>query len=362
MSLYEKARPGEIKVLPDGGGHRNDRVDAPPRGHVLSTRAVPLHESLDFWHDAVLDQLVGMDITTEGGTYDAQMRADRLGGLRITTVECDPGTVHRSPRYIARGDGREVFAAVLASGRAQVEQDGRTTEMHPGDVTFFETVRPFRTHFPHRFRLDVFAVSRARLGLPEAELHRITARALRPARGLGSLLSPFLTRLADTSQVYAQPVAEHLADSAVELLAAVAAEQAGGEPTELPGAERVLLLRVQRFIRWHLAAPDLTPETVARAHHISVRYLHRLFQGEGTSVSRWIREMRLHECRRELEASVDRWAGGTPDARTPLSAVARRWGFTGASHFARAFRREYGMSPTEWLRGEQARRSVPELC
>ncbi|MFJ5829193.1 hypothetical protein [Streptomyces sp. NPDC093089] len=155
-----------------------------PSGRVLSTRTVPLHESLDYWHGAVLAQLVGMDIATDGGTCDAEMRADRLGGLRVTTVECDLGTVHRSPRYIARGDGREVFVAVLASGRAHVEQDGRTMEMRPGDAAFFETVRPFRTHFPYRFQLDIFAVSRDRPGLSEAELHRITARTLRPTQGL----------------------------------------------------------------------------------------------------------------------------------------------------------------------------------
>ncbi|GGZ51254.1 hypothetical protein GCM10010387_52040 [Streptomyces inusitatus] len=325
---------------------------------MLSTRTVPLHKSLDHWHETVLAQLVGMDLVTDDGTCDAEMRVDRLGALRITTVECGPGTAHRSPERIARGDGREVFAAVLASGRAHAEQDGRTLEMRPGDVAFFETARPFRTHFPYRFRLDVFAVSRDRLGLSEAELHRITARPLRPERGPAALLSPFLARLANSPQTYRQPIAGQLADSAVDLLSAVAAWRLGGRAEEPPGAERVLLLRVRRFIRWHLASPDLTPGTVARAHGISVRYLHRLFQAEGTSMGRWIRELRLQECRRELAAAA-LGPGATPDARTTLGAVARRWGFTGAAHFTRAFRREYGMSPTAWLRGERVRYSFP---
>lgn len=318
----------------------------PRRGQVLCTSSVPARESLEFWHDAVLATLVGMDIDAQGTTYDARMRTDRLGELRITTVDCDPGEVHRSSRHVARGDGTQVFVAVQASGTAQVEQDGRHTQLRPGDIAFFETVRPYRTRFPQRFQLKIFAVPRLLLGQSESALGRITARAIRPAGSLAALLSPFMSRLADTSQTYTGPVADRIAESTVGLLAAAAAQQLGDAPADLPGAERVMLLRVRRFIRWHLADPDLTPAVIARAHGISVRYLHRLFQEEGTTVGRWIRELRLQECRRELT-----------DA-TSLGSVARRWGFSGTAHFARAFRREYGTSPTDWLQGERVRRHV----
>lgn len=329
------------------GGEADDSIRADDRGvrqrgQVFCTSSVPPRESLEFWHDAVLATLVGMDIRTQGGTYDATMRTDRLGELRLTTVDCDPGEVIRNSGRVARGDGTQVFVAVQASGTAQVEQDGRYTELAPGDIAFFETVRPYRTRFPERFQLKIFAVPRGLLGQPEAALGRLTARAIRPVSGLAALLSPFMTRLADTSGSYTGPVADRLADSAVGLLAATAAQQLGEDPADLPGTERVLLLRVQRFIRWNLADPDLTPALIARAHGISVRYLHRLFEQEGTTVGRWIRGLRLQECRRELTDAAD------------MGSVARRWGFSGTPHFGRAFRREYGTSPTDWLLGERA--------
>jgi AraC-like DNA-binding protein len=342
MSANLSSFPGDADRVEDVATRRR-------RGQVLCTSTVPLSESLDFWHDAVLAQLVGMNISTESGTYAATMRADQIGDLGITTVECDPGVVHRTPRFIACGDGREVWAAVLTQGLAQIEQDGRATELRPGDVTFFETIRPSRTRFPQRFQLKIFAMQRSHLGLPEADIRQITARSMRPDTGLAALLSPFMSRLADTSDSYSQSAAEQLAGTAVDLLAATAAQQLGTEPADLPGADRVLLLRIHTFIRWHLADPDLTPESIARAHHISVRYLHRLFEGEGTTVSRRIRELRLQECRRELTATAAR--------RTGVGSVARRWGFTSTAHFGRTFRREYGTSPTEWLQHEHGRRS-----
>ncbi|MEW1779974.1 helix-turn-helix domain-containing protein [Streptomyces sp. NPDC086777] len=327
------------------GSH--EEIRRPPAGatseraRVLTTRSVPPEQSLEYWHDAVLDTLVGMDIAAEGDTYDATLRTDRLGGLRITTVEADPGRVHRTPRLIARGDGREIFVAVQSTGRARVEQDGRDAELGTGDIAFFETLRPFRTAFPDRFRLKIFAVPRPPLGLSEADVRRLTGRAIHPHDGLPALLGPLLERLADTSASYTSPTAERLAESVVELVAATAADRLGADPADLPGAEGVLLLRIRTYISWHLSDPALTPAVIARAHGISVRYLHRLFQAEDTTVCQWIRDRRLRECRRELAAR--------PAGPVSLGQVARRWGFTGAAGFGKAFRSSFGLSPTDWL-------------
>ncbi|MFC5856229.1 helix-turn-helix transcriptional regulator [Streptomyces chlorus] len=121
----------------------------------------------------------------------------------------------------------------------------------------------------------------------------------------------------------------------------------------MPGADRVLLLRIKTFIRWHLSDSGLTPQAIADAHSISVRYLHRLFKAEGTSVCQWIRELRLHECRRELAVR--------PPGSVGLGQVARRWGFTSPARFSRAFRRSYGLSPTDWLDRKRAVRAAGEM-
>ncbi|MYT26968.1 helix-turn-helix domain-containing protein, partial [Streptomyces sp. SID7760] len=84
----------------------------------------------------------------------------------------------------------------------------------------------------------------------------------------------------------------------------------------------------------------LSPERIARQHHISVRYLHRLFESEGTTVGRYIRQRRLEQCGRELA----RRSRVVPT----VSAVAQRWGFVSPAHFSRAFRAAYGVSPREW--------------
>ncbi|MFH9353621.1 helix-turn-helix domain-containing protein [Kitasatospora sp. NPDC017646] len=318
--------------------------------HLLTTRSVPAAESLEYWHDAVFATLVGMDIRTGVPDFDATLRSRAVGDLQITTVDSDPVEVHRSPRFIARGDGGCIFAVLQSAGVARVEQDGRATEMRPGDIAFFESTRPFRTRFPERFQLKIFTVPRDLLGQEEGDLQRLTARSLKPGDGLGGLVSPFLGRLADTVDGCAAPLAEKLARGAVDLLAATAADQLGRPADELPCANDVMLLRVRQFVRWHLSDPGLTPAVIARAHGISVRYLHRLFEGGGRTLCQWIREQRLEECRRALITAPADSAGVGP--------IARRWGFTSGGQMSRAFRSVYGLSPTDWLTKERGRRAA----
>ncbi|MEU6548473.1 hypothetical protein [Streptomyces sp. NPDC046859] len=55
---------------------------------------------------------------------------------------------------------------------------------------------------------------------------------------------------------------------------------------------------------------------IAQAHHIWVRYLHKVFQLRQSTVGGFIRQGRLEECRRELRRGM----GGFS-----VAAVAQRW-------------------------------------
>ncbi|MEU5697759.1 helix-turn-helix domain-containing protein [Streptomyces aurantiacus] len=106
--------------------------------------------------------------------------------------------------------------------------------------------------------------------------------------------------------------------------------------------QRALAARIHTFIRDNLGDAHLTPYAIASAHHISLRYLHKLFHEDGHTVAGWIREHRLEQCRRDL--------GDPRLAARPVHAIASRWGFTSPSHFSHAFRSAYGISPSQFRR------------
>ncbi|MDX2523304.1 helix-turn-helix domain-containing protein [Streptomyces europaeiscabiei] len=245
-------------------------------------------------------------------------------------------------RLTARTGGAYLLVGVRGTGLAPAERIPDVS-LRPGDICFYDANHPPLPDFPERSRLKVFLVPREELGLEDGDLRRILATRVARSSRLGTLVSPFLAELADAA-VSAEPlVGEMLARNAVNLLATLATEQLGRTVTGTPGtpgSRSPLVARVLRFVDEHLADADLSPEVIARAHHISVRYLHKLFQDEGTTVGRWIQRRRLEECRRDLVLGVRN--------RRTIASVAGRWGFLSATHFSRVFRAAYGMSPSEW--------------
>lgn len=263
-----------------------------------------------------------------------------------------PYPARRAHRLVARDSGEYLFvgirgaadvrgaAGVRGGNGAHGPRQPEDVFLGPGDICFYDAHGPATLDFPERFRMKVFLVPYESLGLDAADVARLAGTPVPRVSRLGSLLSPFLSELADTAASSLPPVGELLAWNAVNVLATLATERLNRDATATPDARTPLRARILEFIDLHLTDEDLSPETIAGAHHISARYLHRLFQDEGTTVGRWIQRRRLEECRRDL---MIRARGG----RT-IAAVANRWGFMSATHFSRVFRTAYGMSPSEW--------------
>lgn len=249
-------------------------------------------------------------------------------------------------RMVARDSGEYLFVGVRGArgvrGGSGAHGPRHTEDVFlgPGDICFYDAHDPATLDFPERFHMKAFLVPHESLGLDESDVHRITGSPVPRMSRLGTLLSPFLSELADTASSSRPPVGELLAWNAVNALATLATEQLGRDATGTPDGRSPMMAGILQFIDLHLTDEDLSPETIAGAHHISARYLHRLFQDEGTTVGRWIQRRRLEECRRDLMVRARR--GQT------IAAVANRWGFMSATHFSRVFRAAYGMSPSEW--------------
>ncbi|GAB2997032.1 helix-turn-helix domain-containing protein [Streptomyces pseudoechinosporeus] len=311
-----------------------------PEAALYATAAVPAHRRPVYWRDALARTFSAPDVSLPGEDCSGTIRTSWLGPVRVATVEGGPVAIGRPAQPAGTRLGEALVVMSPAEGEASVEQDGREARVRPGETVFCDMTRPIRIGFTSAFHVKALVLPQRLLGLTELGLRRLTTTPMSPDTPYGALLGPVLTKLADTAPTLSRGTGEALARHVVDLLSVLAEErlnQDGGDP---PGAAAHLLPRIQAFIERQLGDPDLAPESIARAHGISVRYLHRLFEHEDTTVRRWIQRRRLQECRREL---ARRGSAGLT-----ISGVARRWGFTSAAHFSRAFRTMYGMSPAEW--------------
>ena len=230
-----------------------------------------------------------------------------------------------------------------------VEQDGRQARLHAGDFTFVDLSHP--AHWTNGWSTQVVAIAFPRKLLPlrADDVAGLTAVGLAAGDGPGALFSSTARQLARQVDHLDPAGAARVGTAALDLLTVALTgrlDRHGELPTDV--SQRALVLRVRAFIEDRLGDPELTPAAVARAHHVSLRSLYKLFEREQTGVAGLIRERRLERCRRDL---LDPSLGDVP-----VSAIAARWGLTNPAHFSRAFRAAYGASPVEHRRlGDPAR-------
>ncbi|MFC3996120.1 helix-turn-helix domain-containing protein [Nocardiopsis sediminis] len=124
----------------------------------------------------------------------------------------------------------------------------------------------------------------------------------------------------------------------LELVKGVLRQQGDGTEPDLGPA---LAQAAKDLADSRLADPDLSPSMLARELNVSVRTLHRAFAAVGDSVAGYIRRRRLEQARLELL---------TAPGRPSIAELAAHWQFADSSHFSRAFKNRYGLTPTEYAR------------
>ncbi|MFD7631369.1 helix-turn-helix domain-containing protein [Streptomyces sp. NPDC059851] len=308
---------------------------------VTTTAAPSVTERADHWHSLVSGTFVPLDVTLHEREHAVgTIVSQHVGSLQISEVEAGPQSVTRNRRRIAQGGGQYVTLTLQHRGTARLTQHGRQALVVPGTFTCSDAGQPYRREQPDDFRFTAFRLPKEDIGVSDDDLRAVTGTLFDGRSGTAGLLAGYLARLAEQASGFAPDTGHRLALTAADLLAVLVRERQGRLDPRAPEAARGMLVRVKEYVRQHLADPGLSPERIAAAHHISVRHLHRLFQAEGTSVGRWMHRERLDRCRRDLS----RGSGNGPT----VSAVAQSWGFVSPSHFSRAFRAAYGMSPREW--------------
>jgi AraC-like DNA-binding protein len=312
----------------------------------------PISSRLEHWRQ-VVDETFGPALLRPPSRTHVPRRlvAGDVGAVRVSELRIDYPTpsadrcqAARTPRLIRQSDlePERYRVDLLVRGQMVVEQAGREATLEPGDFTVVDWSRPARWATASERALSLM-FPRALLALPHDEVARLGGVRISGRHGAGALFSSFARQVAAHLDDYGAADGARLGTTMADLLTAALAGHLGRED-DLPGdtREEVLRRRVHAFIEQRLADPGLTPAVIADAHHVSVRYLYKLFEGRHRGVAGWIRERRLERCRRDLLDPAL--------AARPVSAIAARWGLVDPAHFSRAFRAAYGASPLEYRR------------
>jgi AraC-like DNA-binding protein len=305
---------------------------------VFTNDSVPAASRPEYWRHVLSRAFAPLEPL---GVLPDQLVFGTVGPVSVGTIaRAGHGGARRTMNHIRRSDPELCEIDVLARGHRVIQQSGREVALRPGDLTLVDLSRP-ATWVSSDARYVAAVFPRSLLPLRDGDLTQLTAAWIPGDSGAGALISSLARQLPEHLDGRNGNGGARLGGAVLDLLIVALADRLD-RSSQLPAEtqRRALLQRTYALIEERLGDPELSPATIAAAQFISLRFLHKLFETQETTVSEWIRRRRLARCACDL---IDPALAGEP-----VGEIGARWGITNPSHFSRLFRARYGLPPSDY--------------
>lgn len=314
----------------------------------VSTEQVPERQRLAFVHDFVARNWAGMRFTPLDET---DLRIDIAVFALPDAVSIGlahyPSILGRRPRDLL-SDGRDNYTLAIVSEDHEVSVAGcRPFTVKAGDLmvvnegTWFEVRHPRATVALVSLGCLQVAARLPRLDL--APFYHIPRSA--PGAPLFIGYADLLRQAPPQDDKARQIAANHIHD----LIAVVLDGFVPGRSDRNEGGIRAARLElIKKDMLDRVWDPALNVNAVASRQGVTPRYVQYLFESDGTTFTEFLRDNRLALAFRRLDEGAT--AAG-------IAQIAFDSGFADLSNFNRAFRRRYGVTPSE-VRAEAMRKRL----
>jgi AraC family transcriptional regulator, positive regulator of tynA and feaB len=312
-----------------------------------STDSVNVAERFSFWREVVCQTV--LNVATEGPReqFRAHISGRTFANSRFAAFESTSHEIVRSAQHTARFPEDNYLISMQRRGQSEIQQGGDLFVLEPAEIAIVDGQKPFHIGFPEPVSRVLAVIPRKTLDLRAPWLREASARKIARDSPYADLTRRHLLQFADDDCSMNESEASLLTDNLCNLLALATARDVSVNSLR-PEVQIEALLA---FCRRNLSNPDLSPQLVAEQLGISVRTLHLRFEKMGWTFRRWLLDSRLDACRKALRDPQQR--------ASTISKIAYRWGFNDLSHFNKAFRAQFAMTPGEWRNMAEAIRPRP---
>lgn len=316
----------------------DDNIDS--RVHRFSTDDFPKRDGLAQWCATCGRTMMKVDMDPLGDEpFQCAAELRQLPRLGLASITTTPNRLRRSRELIA--DGNDDFIFVIPTlGGAEISQHKRDVPLATGRALLIPSDEPSSTVIQSRSRFVSLAIPAAILRPLVAGLDAALMPVIPDNTEAVRLLLGYLACLRDDIALSAPETRHAVVNHVHDLVAlAVGAIRDAAHVAHGRGMPAARLAVIKADIDANLADPALSADVLGPRHGVTPRYVRKLFESEGLSVSAFILERRLARAHRILAD----WRGL---GRT-ISAIAFDCGFGDLSYFNRTFRRRYGATPSD---------------
>lgn len=307
--------------------------------HFSTRNTVSVPGKQNMWRQAVSETYFQLDVRfANHDRFEGRLSSWQLGEITLSHLQSAPASYHRLTQHLQHLSGEEAFLLTLPMDQpVAFTQMRRQVECTSGNFLLELSHEPYRFSYERANRLWVLKIPHRvlsrHLHLPE----RYVAQHWSGHDGVGLLLQQYLHMCGQQLQYSTDNASRQLmGKQLLELFTHLVQQDEQRLLLPASNTRRNHLQRIEHYVRHHLDDGGLSPQKVAVACHISVRYLHDLFGDTGISFGQWLKQERLQTAYHTLTR---------PQFNDTLATLAYHVGFTDQANFSRAFKQQFGTSP-----------------
>jgi len=296
---------------------------------------MPAEQALEFWRES-LSRSWEMDIQPQHmPAFQAEVAMWKADCLLVGSSTFGPTQTRVRRDANIRQDQLDHYRLImLREGQFRCEAGGQEVTLSPGRFVITDMAAP---------ELNVSCCKASILYVPRDVLESALPRPVRlhgasPVNACADLLSGHLSSLLNAMPQMSGPEVAGVTRATVNLLAASLAQSPDNLDAAQPAIDSVMLRRVRQYIAQNLVDERLSVEQICAHLRVSRSTLYRLFVHLG-GIADYIRERRL--------ARVHQILSSGQHLRQNLAHLAEQNGFRSATQFSRAFKQQFGYSPSE---------------
>jgi len=320
-----------------------DGGDASGQLARFATASLPDRDRLAVWREVFGKSVARLDLAPidSGNSFRCDVSGYALPGVTVALGSYRNVRSIRTRELLSDGNDDVIFA-IVARGSGRLLRPGRELDLNPDDgAVSCNAIAGATAEAPASLQLINIAVPFRSLSSAVRNVGDIAVVPAAARTEAVRLLKSYVMSLLASDDRPRSPEVRHLvATHILDLVVlAMGARRDVAETARGRGVRAARLHAMKSDIAQNAGNPAISVDWLAQQHGLSPSYVRKLLDGDGSTFSEFVLEVRLEQAHRQL--CDPRFAG------MHVSRIAFEAGFSDLSYFNRTFRKRYLCTPSD---------------